>query len=390
MFFQDLPVKIGILLIRLIGRLPYPVLLVIGKIIGVLMLFLVRSRRRIATQNIRLCFPELDSKQRKKLLIKNFKSIGIGFMETAFAWTAGSKRIKAISEVTGIENLAAVQSSGGGAIVLGFHFTSLELGGCALAQHIPIAAMYRQHRNPLFEKAMCEGRLNSVTGVIEREDVRNMIRSLKAGKSVWYAADQDYGAAHSIFAPFFKIPAASITATSRFVKLTKVPVIPMTHYRDKISGKLIIQLHPAIENFASKDDYTDACKINLLLENYLRQHPPDYLWLHRRFKTRPEGMASVYDAKSLLNIRTLSKSKYDKVIEESELIEGTSEQPLLLKLPIGIYWKFIYRTNFLQRSPARAYVRHWRKQQQSDLQIIKLFRYLPLNAEIICYDLIDH
>ena len=388
-FFRDLPVKIGIQFIGIIGMLPYPVLVFLGKSIGILMLFLARNRRRVATKNFRLCFPELDNNQRKKLLIENFKSTGIGLMETAFCWTASAERIKAISEVTGIEYLASVQESGKGAIVLGFHLTSLELGGNALAHYIPIAAMYRQHRNPHFEKAMCEGRLNNVTDVIEREDVRNMLRSLKAGKSVWYAADQDYGAIHSLFAPFFNIPTATITATSRFVKMTKVPVIPMTHHRDSKTGKLIIQLHPALENFADKDEYTDACVINKFLEKFLQQHPADYLWLHRRFKTRPPGMPNLYDPKSLYKIKTMRDFRFEKIINDSALLKGTKERPKLLQLPSGEYLKFIYRKGFFQRSPARKYTRQWQQEKDSDKQIVELFRYLPLNAEVVRYQKIE-
>ncbi|MCP3672880.1 MAG: LpxL/LpxP family Kdo(2)-lipid IV(A) lauroyl/palmitoleoyl acyltransferase [Gammaproteobacteria bacterium] len=385
MFIRDIPVKLGIQLIGLIGVLPYPTQVFIGKGLGILMLFLARNRRRIATQNFQLCFPNLDSRERKKLLIENFKSTGIGLMEAAFSWTANSTRIKAISEVKGIEHLRAFQDSGKGAIVLGFHLTSLELGGNALALHIPIAAMYRQHRNPHFEKAMCEGRLNNVTDVIERDDVRNMLRSLKSGKSVWYAADQDYGATHSLFAPFFNIPTATITATSRFVKMTDVPVIPMTHYRHPQTGKLIIQLHPALEGFTSKDDYTDACVINNFLEEFLQQHPADYLWLHRRFKTRPPGMPNLYDPKSLYKIQTLRELQYEKTMKESKLLNGSKERPKLIQLPNGEYFKFIYRKSFFQRSPARQYTREWQKDKDSEKQIVKLFRYIPLNAEVVRY-----
>jgi len=389
LFFRDLPVKIGISIIGLIGLLPYPILVTMGKGLGFLMLFLARSRRRIATQNIRLCFPELDSKQRKQLLIENFKSSGIGLLETAFCWTAGSERIKAISEVKGIEHLEEIQKSGKGAIVLSFHLTSLELGGCALAEYIPIAAMYRQHRNPYFEKAMCTGRLKHVTDVIEREDVRNMLRSLKGGKSVWYAADQDYGAIHSLFAPFFNIETATITATSRFVKMTKVPIVPMTHYRDSSTGKFIIQLHPALENFATTDDYTDACVINQFLEDFLRKYPADYLWLHRRFKTRPPGMPSLYDPKSLYKIKTMREVRYEKIISESKLLKGTNTRPKLLQLPSGDYLKFIYKKRFFQRSPARKFTRQWQQQKIDNKQIVELFRYLPLNAEIVRYKQIN-
>lgn len=380
----DLPVKFGILLIHIVGVLPYPVLVTLGKFIGLLMMHLAKSRRNIAEKNLRLCFPEYSEEQQKKLLRENFKSTGIGLMETAFCWSANPKRLLSNSELKGQEHITSVLESGKGAIILGFHLTSLEFGGLALANTIPMAAMYRKNRNEHFEKAMCDGRLRSVTDVIERDDVRTMIKSLKAGKAVWYAADQDYGAQHSIFVPFFDIPAATITATSRFVRLTKVPVIPMTHFRDQKSGKLIIQLHPALENFTSIDEYTDAKQINQFLEQFLHQHPADYLWLHRRFKTRPEGLPSVYEAKSIYRIRTMLESGYNKMYRDSKLLEGTEQKPLLIELSDGSYMKYLYPLHNLQGSPAKKLARKWQK--ENDNKIIYMYRYPPLGAEIIHFE----
>jgi len=385
MNIHDLPIKIGIGLIHLVGRLPYPVLVFLGKGLGLLMLYLAKSRRQVAEENLRLCFPEYSSSERKKLLKENFKSTGIGLTETAFCWSGNAKKLLSHSEIKGLQHLSSVLDSGQGAIILGFHLTSLEFGGLSLAHNIPMAAMYRQHNNKHFEKAMCDGRLGSVTDVIERDDVRTMIKSLKAGKAVWYAADQDYGAKHSIYVPFFKIPAATITATTRFVKLTKVPVIPMTHYRDKQTGKLIVELHPALEDFATNDEYTDALRINQFLEQFLYQHPEDYLWLHRRFKTRPEGSPAFYEEKSIYKIRTMPESSYKRVIRDSTLLEGTVLKPELLEMPNGNYMKFLYRSHFLRPSLAKKYVRKWQQENNRNIKIIKLFRYQPMAAEIICY-----
>ncbi len=389
MKIRDLPIRIGIKLIKLIGILPYPALIFLGKVLGLLMLVLAKSRRKIAEQNLRLCFPEYSEKQLQALLRENFISTGIGVMETAFSWNACSKRLLNHSVLKGLQHLSSILESGSGAIILGFHFTSLEYGGLTVANHIPMAAMYRQHSNKHFEKAMCAGRLKSVTDVIERDDVRTMIKALKAGKAVWYAADQDYGVKHSIFVPFFNIPAATITATSRFVKLTKVPVVPMTHYHDKKTGKLVIQLHPALDDFATVDEYTDAIRINQFLEQFIKCHPADYLWLHRRFKTRQEGMSSVYEKKSIYKIRTMLDSSYQNTFRDSKLLKGTIQRPELLKLANGNYMKFLYQSHFLKLSPAKKYTKKWQKENNKNKKIIKLFRYPPLGAEIIYYQKIS-
>ncbi len=386
MKLQDLPIKTSILFIRIIGNLPYKLLLLFGKGLGYLMLSLASNRRDIAEQNLRVCFPEHSEQQLKQLLKEHFISTGIGLMETAYCWSVDPNRLLAHSTLRGQQHLSSVLDSGKGAIILGFHLTSLEFGGLALANYVPMAAMYRQHRNKYFEKAMCTGRLKSVTDVIERDDVRTMLKNLKNGKAVWYAADQDYGAKHSIFVPFFNIQAATITATSRFVKMTGVPVIPLTHYRDKQSSKLIIQLHPALENFATTNEYTDAKMINEFLEQFLREHPADYLWLHRRFKTRPENSPSLYAEKSIYKVRTMMKSTFQSDLSKSDLLEGTQLKPELLKLPNGNYMRFLYRTSSLQRSPAIKFTRNSQQQKNKDIKIIKLFKYPQLAAEIIYYE----
>ncbi len=152
--------------------------------------------------------------------------------------------------------------------------------------------MYRPHKNPVFDAAMRKGRARTVEP-IARDNVRQLVKALKQKKLVWYAADQNYGVQQGVFVPFFNIPAATITATSWFAKKGNAKVIPMTHKRTQ--NGLEITIHPALENFPSGDDTEDA-RINMaFLENYLKQNPADYMWVHRRFKTRPKGEQSVYE-----------------------------------------------------------------------------------------------
>ena len=138
------------------------------------------------------------------------------------------------------------------------------------------------------------GRKRYFDGVIEREDTRQTLRRLKQGRAIWYAADQDYGAKHSVFAPFFGIPAATIVATARFARLNDSPVLMMTQIRDNKNMRWHITFYPVIEDFPSGDDKNDATRLNGLLEAVIREHPDQYLWLHKRFKTRPAGAPSFY------------------------------------------------------------------------------------------------
>jgi KDO2-lipid IV(A) lauroyltransferase len=154
--------------------------------------------------------------------------------------------------------------------------------------------MYRFNKNPAWEWLQVQGRKRFFDGVIEREDTRQTLRRLKRGRVIWYAADQDYGRKHSVFAPFFGIPAATIVATSRFARLNNSPVLLMRQTRDRKNRRWQIHFSPVIENFPSGDDAADAKRMNNLLEEQIRLHPEQYLWLHKRFKTRPPGEPAFY------------------------------------------------------------------------------------------------
>ncbi|MEL0034836.1 MAG: LpxL/LpxP family Kdo(2)-lipid IV(A) lauroyl/palmitoleoyl acyltransferase [Gammaproteobacteria bacterium] len=375
--------KFALLLMKLIGKLPYGAILTLGKWFGLLMLKVAKSRRDIAARNIALCFPELSDSEQTALLRKNFISTGQGLLETAHVWNVSGSRLKTIAQLHGEEHLLNAKESGSGVILLAFHLTSLELGGNTLANYHPMAAMYRQHRNPDFEAAMTHGREQHVTHMIEREDVRNMLRALKKGETIWYAADQDYGAAHSVFAPFFGIDAATITATSRFAKMTKAKVVPMTHYRDLANKKFHIRIYPEIADFASLDELQGAQKINHFLETYLREHPEDYMWLHRRFKTRPEGQAKLYAPKSILKMRRMLDSHYAKFMSGAEVLRGSLEKPEHIRLANGSEMRFYYDRRWYQKSPAKQDALAWQNSGQQDMVIQQLFYYPDKNAEVM-------
>lgn len=252
------------------------------------------SRRKQITEiNLKLCFPDLSDSDRQQLLKEVFENLGMGLMELAWCWYTPVKRIKHHCTIQGLEHIHKAQQNGQGVLLLSFHLTSLELGGTMLSTHQQdIVAMYRRHKNPVFEHAMTSGRARVLTPV-ERTDVRTIVKLLKQKKVIWYAADQNYGIKQGVFVPFFGIQAATVTATSWFARKGNAVVIPMTHKRSPTGMDIVI--HPPLENFPSGDDTRDA-KTNMeFLEAYLKQNPADYMWVHRRFKTRPEGEHSPYE-----------------------------------------------------------------------------------------------
>jgi KDO2-lipid IV(A) lauroyltransferase len=156
--------------------------------------------------------------------------------------------------------------------------------------------MYREHKNPVFDYVQRRGRErhNQDATAIEREDVRAMLKVLRAGRAIWYAPDQDYGRKQSIFVPWFGIQAATVTATTKFARLGRAKVIPYTLERLPHGKGYSLVVHPPLEDFPGESEEADCRRINEWIEDSVRQHPEQYLWAHRRFKTRPAGDPSLY------------------------------------------------------------------------------------------------
>ena len=287
---------LGLGLLWLVVQLPYKTLLKLGQALGVLMLLGARSRRHIAARNLELCFPELSAGERAQLLRENFASSGIAFFEMAMSWWWPRARLARLAHVEGLEHLQAAQREGQGVILMSLHFTTLEIGAALLGQRHTIDGMYREHKNPLFDYIQRHGRErhNLDASAIERDDVRAMLKVLRAGHAIWYAPDQDYGRKQSIFVPLFGIPAATVTATSKFARLGKARVIPFTQQRLADGSGYRLTIHPPLQDFPGASEEADCLRINQWVEQAVRVCPEQYLWAHRRFKTRPEGEPKLY------------------------------------------------------------------------------------------------
>ncbi|TLX59519.1 lipid A biosynthesis lauroyl acyltransferase [Stutzerimonas nosocomialis] len=290
------PLWAGLGLLWLLVQLPYPVLLMLGRLLGALMYRVARSRRHIARRNLELCFPEMALADRERLLRENFASTGIAFFEMAMSWWWPKARLQRLARIEGLEHLQQAQAQGQGVILMALHFTTLEIGAALLGQRHTIDGMYREHDNPLFDFIQRRGRErhNLDASAIEREDVRAMLKVLRAGRAIWYAPDQDYGRKQSLFVPLFDIPAATVTATTKFARLGRARVLPFTQERLADGSGYRLVIHPPLEDFPGESEEQDCLRINQWVEQAVRQCPEQYLWAHRRFKTRPEGMPSLY------------------------------------------------------------------------------------------------
>jgi KDO2-lipid IV(A) lauroyltransferase len=288
---------LGLGLLWLIAQLPYKVLLLLGRSLGALMYRLASSRRKIAARNLKLCFAHLSRAERKALLKENFASTGITFFEMAIAWWWPAERLRRLGTIEGLEHLRQAEADGQGVILMALHFTTLEMGGGLLGMAQDMYGMYRPHKNPLFDYVQRSGREQRLLGVIGRDDVRGMLKLLRAGGVVWYAPDQDYGAQRSVFVPLFGVPAATVTATSKFARMGRAQVIPFTQERLPDGQGYRLVIHPPLVDFPSDSEEADCLRVNQWIEQAVSACPEQYLWAHRRFKTRPQGEPKLYKKK---------------------------------------------------------------------------------------------
>lgn len=288
------PTWAGYLVLQLIVRLPHGARLAVGSMLGRITGVIAVSRRHVVETNLRLCFPDLDDDARRRLVLETFRSGGISIIETAVAWLLGGRPVLERATLEGLEHLEKARAEGKGVLLLGTHMSTLDLAGSVLSRSATFDVMYRANKNELMESIMTSGRARLYPHPIERGDVRQVIRNLKAGHVVWYGPDQDYGARNAVFTPFFGVPAATTTALSRIARITGSPVVPFSHFRVDGGRRYRVVLYEPLANFPSDSEAEDTRRINAFVEDCVRQAPEQYWWFHRRFKTRPEGVTNVY------------------------------------------------------------------------------------------------
>jgi len=286
------PTWIGLGFMWSVAHLPFALQIQIGKLLGILSYYFARNRRQVCEVNLNLCFPELTDSKHRQLVKKTFISNGIGLIEIAIAWYRAPEEYKDRVTTSGLENLNTALAIGKGVLLLCAHFTTLEFGGFLFNLFHTMDVTYRPNKNELFEAAMYNGRIRHYPNVIDRKDVRSVIRTLKQGNILWYAPDQDYGAKHSVFVPFFGNRAATITATSRFAGANDSAVVFFSHYRKENNSGYHLEFSPMLENYPSGNQEDDARTINILIEQAIRRQPDQYLWLHKRFKTQAAGKSA--------------------------------------------------------------------------------------------------
>jgi KDO2-lipid IV(A) lauroyltransferase len=278
--------------IWLIARLPYPWLLALGRALGALVRRIPSRRRRIAQANIALCFPELDERAQAALVDAHLTDIGLMLVEFALGWMGSDRAIARIpAQVEGLEHLQSARAQGQGVLLVGGHFSHLELCARLISRRIPIAGMYRRMDSAVFEWVVLRARLHYAAAMFEKDDIRGTVKYLRGGGTLWYAPDQDMRSKDSVFVPFFGIPAATITATHHLARMGNAKVIPFFHRRLP-GGGYAMRLGAPLP--MGGDAAADTAVVNAAVEQMVRAAPAQYLWVHKRFKTRPPGLPEVY------------------------------------------------------------------------------------------------
>ena len=290
---RNWPTWLGVGLLVAMAWLPWPLQLVLGRGLGALLRVTLRTRRTIATRNLALCFPEIDAAARDTLLREHFAALGTGVFEFARAWWGPIAPLRHGLQLEGLEHLAAAREGGRGVIVVSGHFTTLEVCGRLLCDHVPLAGMYRPYRRPAREWAVLRGRARYAAAMFPKQDVRGVVRHLKRGGLLWYAPDQDPSRGESVYVPFFGQPAHSLTSTHQLARLSGAAVVLFQHARRE-DGRYTLRLWPALDAFPSADATIDTARVMAGIEVMARAAPAQYLWIHRRFKRRPEGVEDPY------------------------------------------------------------------------------------------------
>lgn len=283
-------------LFRALGLLPYPVLWALGTAFGYLGYYLAGSRRRVALRNLEICFPDLAAGERRRMLRRHFGYLGEAAFGQGLIWGASRRRLQRLVRVVDRGRVDACIAEGRPVIVLVPHFVGLELAGAAFTALVhPGVYMYQRLRDPVIDAQILRARTRFGGRSIERQDdLRGLVREIKAGTPFFYLPDQNAGPRDGVFVPFCGVAASTVPMLSRFARLTGALVIP-TYARYLPWGRGIeLIFDPPLVPFPSDDPVVDTALMNRVIEARVRTMPEQYFWVHRRFKTRPPGEPPIY------------------------------------------------------------------------------------------------
>lgn len=283
-----------VLIARGIARLPQRGLLWLASFLSLLLWPLLAGRRWIAAINLALCFPNLSDGERRRLLRANQRATVMGALELLRAWYAPSGALAGLARIEGLPHLQAALAAGQGVLLVTGHFTHTELAVRLLSEALgrPLSGVVRRNNSACLEKALEQARSRVFGATLAKKDVRGLLRMLQAGETVVYSADQNF-TFQNAFVPFFGVPAATLTSTPELVRRGNAQMLPFWFHREA-DGRYCLRIETAWPGWMEASAEQAAAIYMRELEAVVRQHPEQYLWVHRRFKTGPPGSPPVY------------------------------------------------------------------------------------------------
>ncbi|MEZ9821689.1 LpxL/LpxP family Kdo(2)-lipid IV(A) lauroyl/palmitoleoyl acyltransferase [Shewanella sp. 10N.286.45.A1] len=279
---------LGVGLMRLTQVLPLRIQMKMGAVLGRLAMGIVGKRVNTAKRNLQLCFPEMSDAEQQALLRENFEQTGKAIFDTINGWWWSDEKIQQHMTIKGQQHVQQTLDNGQGVILFAVHCLPLEMGARIFGQFQPGVGVYRPHNNPVMEYLQVKGRLRSNKALVPKRDLRQMVRSLRAPNVIWYTADQDFGRSSATFIPFFAVEeAATITGATTLAKLGKAKVLPFFVERNSSDTGYNIEIQAPLDNFPGENEIEDAKRGNHIIEQIISRNKSQYMWLHRRFKTRP-------------------------------------------------------------------------------------------------------
>lgn len=274
--------------------LPYRALALVGDAVGVAAFWLIPERRRVTRVNLEKCFPQMPPAERERLARASFRAFCRGFVERSLLWWAPRARIERLVRIEGLEHLRAAKDAP--VILLAPHFAGLDAGFTRLCCEEDMVSMYANQKDAKFSELLRRGRtrFGDQRLVSRQEGVRAMISAMRAGRAFYYLPDQDYGPRDSLFVPFFGVAAATVPGLARIARVAGARVLPCVTRLLPDAGGYAVRIEPPWDNFPGADLLADTRRMNEFIEQRILEMPEQYLWMHKRFKTRPAGEARFY------------------------------------------------------------------------------------------------
>lgn len=293
-------VWLGDALGAMVARLPQPLLLAAGRLLALLAWPLMRRRRRIAARNLALCFPALDDGARARLLRATIRDTVTGMLELLRAWYAPPRALAPLlGSVEGLGHLRAALAAGRGVLLLGGHVPHAELDARLLLERLraegidaPVRLVIRSYGRPCLERWIGGARRRAFGPTLGKKDTRGLVRVLSGGGIAALMADQDFSYSN-VFVPFFGVPASTLASLPALVGRTGAALLPFWFHRDD-AGRYHLVIEAAWDDWPAQSPEDAAARYMRALEARIAAHPSQYLWMHRRFKTRPPGEPSLY------------------------------------------------------------------------------------------------